>query len=134
MWLQGISENIRVAYAFIAKNYQPGDEIILIGFSRGAFTARSIAGFISAVGLLTSKAMVDFYPIFLDWENQVNPEFKQIPAKIFNHRPVYKKFTAKEYVDALASAGLTRPIVPIKAVAVWDTVGKCCTKPVTIKV
>ena len=40
----GLSENIREAYAFLATNYEIGDEIILLGFSRGAFTARSIAG------------------------------------------------------------------------------------------
>lgn len=36
-------QNIREAYSFIATNYEAGDEIILLGFSRGAFTARSVA-------------------------------------------------------------------------------------------
>jgi uncharacterized protein (DUF2235 family) len=36
----GLAENIREAYAFIASNYVPGDELFLLGFSRGAFTAR----------------------------------------------------------------------------------------------
>jgi uncharacterized protein (DUF2235 family) len=36
-------QNIREAYSFVATNYEPGDEIILLGFSRGAFTARSVA-------------------------------------------------------------------------------------------
>ena len=45
----GIDENIRSAYQFIAQNYVPGDEIFLFGFSRGAFTARSLAGLISGV-------------------------------------------------------------------------------------
>ena len=61
---QGISENIREAYAFLAANYLPGDEIFLIGFSRGAFTARSIMSMISSVGLLTVDGMVEFYAIF----------------------------------------------------------------------
>lgn len=39
----GIDENIRSAYMFIAQNYLPGDEIFLFGFSRGAYTARSLA-------------------------------------------------------------------------------------------
>lgn len=38
-----VRKNIREAYSFIATNYEPGDEIFLIGFSRGAFTARSVA-------------------------------------------------------------------------------------------
>ena len=47
MCIRGLSDdlwqNIREAYSFIATNYEAGDEIILIGFSRGAFTARSVA-------------------------------------------------------------------------------------------
>src|ERR1700722_18030432 len=44
----GVDDNIRSAYQFIAQNYVPGDEIYLFGFSRGAFTARSLAGLITA--------------------------------------------------------------------------------------
>lgn len=66
----GLAEHIREAYAFIADNYREGDEIFLIGFSRGAFTARSVAGFIADIGLLTPKGMVYFYMIFKDWENR----------------------------------------------------------------
>lgn len=36
-------KNIREAYSFVATNYEPGDEIVLLGFSRGAFTARGVA-------------------------------------------------------------------------------------------
>ena len=71
-----MSENIREAYSFVASNYnaEAQDEIYLIGFSRGAFTARSVAAFISDIGLLTPAGMVNFYPIFEDWENQVKKE------------------------------------------------------------
>lgn len=95
----GISENIREAYAFIAKNYNEGDEIILIGFSRGAFTARSIGGLIASIGLLTSKGMTDFYPIFLDWENQRDRNFKNPwKARLFDGKI---DFLDKRYVDTL---------------------------------
>lgn len=84
----GLSENIREAYSFLAMNYTPGDEIFLIGFSRGAFTARSIAGLIATVGLLTAKGMADFYEVFNDWENQINPRFKsKFPDRPFPNRP-----------------------------------------------
>lgn len=65
----GLDEHIREAYAFIVQNYVEGDEIILLGFSRGAFTARSIAGLINTVGLLTRSGMAHFYRIFKDYEN-----------------------------------------------------------------
>lgn len=48
----GISDNIKNAYAFIVSNYEKGDEIFLFGFSRGAFTARSIAELIRNMGIL----------------------------------------------------------------------------------
>lgn len=66
---EGISEHIREAYSFLANNYLPGDEIFLLGFSRGAFTARSIAGLIGSFGLLSKEEMPHFYDVFKDWEN-----------------------------------------------------------------
>lgn len=48
----GVDDNIRAGYMFLCQNYLPGDEIYLFGFSRGAFTARSLAGFIGKCGLL----------------------------------------------------------------------------------
>src|SRR5262245_42620773 len=43
----GVDENIREGYRFIAENHQPGDQLFLLGYSRGAFTARSLAGLIT---------------------------------------------------------------------------------------
>jgi uncharacterized protein (DUF2235 family) len=48
----GITENITQGYREIVARYEPGDHIFLIGFSRGAYTARSIAGVISRAGIL----------------------------------------------------------------------------------
>ena len=48
----GLATDVRNAYGFIVQNYQEGDEIFLFGFSRGAYTARSVAGMIRTVGIL----------------------------------------------------------------------------------
>jgi uncharacterized protein (DUF2235 family) len=48
----GLGRNVRRAYTFLASNYEAGDEIFIFGFSRGSYTARSLAGYIGAVGLL----------------------------------------------------------------------------------
>lgn len=53
----GVDDNIRSAYQFVAQNYLPGDEIYLFGFSRGAFTARSLAGLITACGILFRQSL-----------------------------------------------------------------------------
>ena len=52
----GLSENVREAYDFLVENYHDGDEIYIFGFSRGAFTARSLVGLISKCGLLRRGA------------------------------------------------------------------------------
>lgn len=61
-WLgEGVFANVRAGYRYLALNYQPGDEIFLFGFSRGAYTARSIAGMIGTTGLLTRESLVRGY-------------------------------------------------------------------------
>ncbi len=72
----GLSENIREAYDFLAHNYVPGDQIVLLGYSRGAFTARSIAGLVGTIGVLTKKGLADFYEIFKDYENARDPAYR----------------------------------------------------------
>ena len=71
----GLSENVREAYGFVAHNYKAStngqsDEIYLLGFSRGAFTARSVGGLIGSLGLLTKDAMKYFYYIFEYYSHQ----------------------------------------------------------------
>lgn len=48
----GMPGKIRNAYRFLSFHYQPGCEVFVFGFSRGAYTARSLVGFIGAAGLL----------------------------------------------------------------------------------
>lgn len=48
----GLSANIVDAYSFIALNYVEGDDIFLVGFSRGAYTVRSLAGLLHEIGIL----------------------------------------------------------------------------------
>ena len=48
----GLDKNIQDAYRFLSSNYAAGDQIYLFGFSRGAYTVRSLVGMIRAVGML----------------------------------------------------------------------------------
>jgi uncharacterized protein (DUF2235 family) len=52
---KGLDRNIMSGYRFLADNYVPGDEIYLFGFSRGAYTARSLAGLVGCCGLLDTR-------------------------------------------------------------------------------
>src|SRR5215467_7747517 len=49
----GLSDNIADAYQFLMRNFEPGDNVYVFGFSRGAYTARALCGMLHAVGLLT---------------------------------------------------------------------------------
>jgi uncharacterized protein (DUF2235 family) len=49
----GISDNVADGYQFLMRNYQPGDQVYVFGFSRGAYTARALCGVLRGVGLLT---------------------------------------------------------------------------------
>jgi hypothetical protein len=52
---KGLDDNIYDAYRFLICNYEPGDELFFFGFSRGAFTARSVVGMARKCGILAAK-------------------------------------------------------------------------------
>ena len=51
----GLNENIKQAYAALCDQYEVGDEIFIFGFSRGAYTARSLAGMIRKCGIVANS-------------------------------------------------------------------------------
>ncbi|KAF2760967.1 hypothetical protein EJ05DRAFT_248065 [Pseudovirgaria hyperparasitica] len=118
---EGLDENVREAYSFIANNYTTGDEIFLIGFSRGAFTVRSIAGFMDVIGILTKKGLSGLAEIHQDVKNRRDPDYRpKYPDVPFPKKPSAADPT---YARELERRGLTTLGVRIKAIAVWDTVG-----------
>lgn len=118
---KGLSDDVREAYSFLANNYHPGDEIFLLGFSRGAFTARSIGGLIGEIGLLTKKGLNTLPEVYEDVQNRRNPDYRPKHEDV----PFPRKPSADDprYAEELERRGLTRLDIPIKCIAVWDTVG-----------
>jgi uncharacterized protein (DUF2235 family) len=99
---RGLEQNVRDGYRFLAHNWEPGDEIYLFGFSRGAFTARSLCGFLSACGLLERHAM---RRLLEAWELYRLPEEQRPPDRLAALRAV------------------SRCDVKVECIGVWDTVG-----------
>lgn len=99
----GLSKNIRDGYRWLAGNFRPGDELFLFGFSRGAYTARSLAGLIRKCGVLRTadKSLIhQAYDLYRD--KDIHPD-------------------STEAVAFRASFALeTR----IRFIGVWDTVGR----------
>ncbi|UQC87805.1 uncharacterized protein CLUP02_13325 [Colletotrichum lupini] len=61
-------QDIVDCYRFICDNYNPGDEIIIVGFSRGAFTARSLAGMVCTLGFLNRSGLSSLGQIYNDYK------------------------------------------------------------------
>jgi len=104
---QGISATICDAYAFIADNFDFwADELYLFGFSRGAYTARSLCGFLKWVGVLRKENLVllaDAYEQYRLPEARRREEFRG---------------------DQLQSLKEREPdSFPVRFLGVWDTVG-----------
>ncbi|KAF5312190.1 hypothetical protein D9619_003570 [Psilocybe cf. subviscida] len=113
-----LADKVEEAYAFIAHNYSPGDEIFLFGFSRGAYTARMISMFIGEIGILDRKDMNNFGKIFVNFQ------------KLGDGKSGEKEL-AEQFLEPWRSArskGKRRADVDgdrftVKCVGVWDTVG-----------
>jgi uncharacterized protein (DUF2235 family) len=60
----GINEEVIAAYEWLIENYEDGNQIFIFGFSRGAFTARSLAGFISKCGLLKAGSPLSLNQLY----------------------------------------------------------------------
>lgn len=94
----GLKENVREAYSYLAINWREGDEIFLIGFSRGAFTARSVGGLIGDLGLLTRAGLPYFSEIFEDVEHKHDERYRsKFPNTPFPEKPAF----GPQYVQEL---------------------------------
>ena len=102
----GIDTNIKDMYVFIMLSYEPGDHIFLFGFSRGAYTARSIGGLIRNSGILKREYLhlVDkAYDLYRDKNDYSSPD--------------------SDLMQSFRKAYAVEAITPIHFIGVWDTVG-----------
>lgn len=103
----GLDSNVIDGYRFLGNNYQPGDEIYLFGFSRGAYTARSLAGLINLAGIFDSSCLGAPLDQLLDiWRCDSYPD-DDARAEAIAAIDHLKRFEQ----------------VRIRCVGVWDTVG-----------
>jgi uncharacterized protein (DUF2235 family) len=101
---EGIDRNILECYDFLVNNYQPGDQVYFFGFSRGAYTVRSLAGLVRNSGIVQQKfagMAKEAFSMYRDRD----------PAKHPNSE-LGKTFRASFSRE-----------VDIDTIGVWDTVG-----------
>ena len=106
----GLEDDVEAGYGFLAHNYDRDaqDEIYLFGWSRGAYTARSIAGLVSKFGLVDKAGMDRISEVYHAYRSgwytsDAKPEDKANGEQL--------------------KAELNPIIAPIQCVGVWDTVG-----------
>lgn len=103
---RGLSENVEACYRFVVDSYEPGDELFLFGFSRGAYTARSLAGLVRNAGVLRREhrdRVGEAYALYRDRGADAHPNGSA--AREFRRRWAHEDVT------------------PIACLGVWDTVG-----------
>jgi uncharacterized protein (DUF2235 family) len=99
----GLSTIVKDAYRMVVDNYEPGDDLYLLGFSRGAFTARSTSGLIRNAGILRRGEV----------------------GRIDEAYALYRSDGGPDSADAVAfrKAHAVSDQTPIRFIGVWDTVG-----------
>lgn len=103
----GLDDEIMEAYRFLSLNYEPGDEIYLFGFSRGAYTVRSLAGLIYCSGIVCRTKLRSIpYAMSLYRDREIRPA----DDECVNFRNT----------NSLLN-GDSRPIITF--MGCWDTVG-----------
>jgi len=112
---RGIDKNIQDAYRFLVMNYEDGDEIYLFGFSRGAYTVRSLAGLIGKSGLLARE--------HIRWISEAYEYYRCKPGAT-NGSACGPDSPNEDVADYHAFIARHPPRFPtIKLLGIWDTVG-----------
>jgi glutathione S-transferase len=123
----GVITRIVRGYTFLSRNYEPGDAIHICGFSRGAYTARALAGVITTVGLLDRKkykpdSKVEAYRLgFAAWAKSKTLQLDGA-GRLTKSAADFINSIAYLLAGHLEDSQLI-PDVPLASVAVWDTVG-----------
>jgi uncharacterized protein (DUF2235 family) len=108
----GINEEVTTAYEWLLEHYEPDAQIFIFGFSRGAFTARSLAGFISKCGLLKPGSPVSLKQLYERYRKGTAQSVRAL-GRVAATELSQEDQWIKEYSRA----------IPIWFQGVWDTVG-----------
>lgn len=107
---RGINRSILRGYAFLSTRWRPGDRIYLIGYSRGAYAARSLAGMIGKMGLVQDghrgeRRLREAFGLYKDGDQQAMEAFSETHC----HRDVQIEMVGAW--DTVRALGLPYPIL-----------------------
>jgi uncharacterized protein (DUF2235 family) len=123
----GLSRNVKQLYAELVRAYEPGDQIYLFGFSRGAFTVRTLAGLIVDRGILDRQKMKNDDEL----RQMVEIAYEQY-RRNYSKRAVLTRLAVlragEQQLDEFRETFCVSPdrhvmaAKPIRFLGVWDTV------------
>ena len=121
----GVIARVVRGYTFISRNYEQGANIVIVGFSRGAYTARALAGLIVSQGLLAASLTQDKE---LAYRRGAEAWYRYRNATITNSFSLARLAEIIADLPAFVSQRTLKdqdlaPVDRIASVAVWDTVG-----------
>lgn len=123
---KGLYERVVEAYKFLVFNHEPGDEIFIFGFSRGAYTARSFAGLIHHVGVVNSCFADKVHVAAALYKNRKSEaaieELDDLQDFRCEFAPDILASEADRALRLKRGLGDALPLVRIKYIGVWDTV------------
>ena len=117
----GLNRNIKAAYMALCRIYQPGDKIMVFGFSRGAYTARSLVGMIRKCGIVadpTEAVVARAFKLYRMRGAKNAPDMPHIQAA----RRVLSPNFATSAADVMRRNDHSY-LVRITDLGVWDKVG-----------
>jgi len=121
----GLEQKITEAYQWLAGNYTTGDEIYIFGFSRGAYTARSLGGLIRSAGIPTVDTIhriPEAIARYKDRDDTTRPGTDESAAFRWEFSPeVHTGATEKTWREAHGKP-VGHPL-KIRYLGIWDTVG-----------
>jgi len=124
----GLTENVTEAYKFLALNYEPGDQIFVFGFSRGAFTARSFVGLIRLNGVISRRSIGKIHEAvdrYLSRHTGDDPDTDETCRFRFDN--CYRSLVGRDRDWRQKNVPDVRyddiPDLKIAYLGVWDTVG-----------
>lgn len=107
----GINRQIKRAYAWLAEGYAPGDRVILMGYSRGAYAVRSLGGLIDRMGLLRPEAVTDARVEALYGLYRTAPESTAADAMTMDHCHADVPVTFLGVYDTVRALGMRYPVI-----------------------
>ncbi|MFD9722795.1 DUF2235 domain-containing protein [Streptomyces sp. NPDC059072] len=109
---KGINGSVRNCYSWIIENYCPGDQLFIFGFSRGAYIARSLTGFIERCGLLRPGTPLTVPELFERYRTVSASKSISDPNGSEEQWPIHRDADLKRHSQE----------VQIDFLGVWDTV------------